>query len=1042
MSELGVPVEFRILGPLEAIGDDGSIIEIPSVLQRTLLLRLLIDAGHVVPVDHLIEDLWGEDLPKDPLNSLRYHVWKLRAILEPDRRKGISDGLIEARHPGYAIKAKASDVVGFERLVDEARRSREAHPVEARAKLAAALDLWRGRPYADLAYADFTQPEIRRLDELRLFALQERISLDLALGDTDLAIGELEALIAEHPLREDLWALLMKALEQAGRRADALRAYQRAKTVLGDELGVEPTTALKEVEEDVLFQRRLSLDAPPTGRHSLPSYESSFVGRESDVAELSQLLEQGRLVTIVGAPGIGKTRLAVEVASALQAERGLDVRFVDLAAVSNDRDVAGAVAETLGLESTGTAGANPAPAPGTVKAAVVEWFRQHEALVVFDNAEHVLDGVSGLVQTESSGNPRALILTTSRESLGASGERVVELQSLETPQSIHDGSGDVQNTAGVRLFLDRAADVGTVVGDDDVESVARIVRRLDGIPLAIELVAARSRGLAIADLDRFPEQVDRLGKRRSRDVRHRSVDEAIAWSEGLLDPHERTAVRALSVFLGGFDLDAAAAVLHGVDPALDAVGSVVSLRERSLLTAEQGRDRGRYRMLEPIRQHFASTEEAASTIRCAAKVHASYFADLAEDLWNARGDTREEQEVLAQVTADDPNIRCAVGHFIDERDHSRAVTMLGALTARVHSDFWSWIELLRLVDVPPAEIAPRDGARFLLLRANVEARTGQTSDAVDLAKEAEQLAEIAGDREMAAMARVVRVAAPWDFSFDVTTREILEIARTEIASPRLLNRLDWEEGLGWLWTGEYARAIDLFKELERRAIVIGDESAEIDALIGLGQAHRHEGRSAEAADCLRRAHTLAKSVGAHWDEAFALYMIGELLAADGDLDTAIETEEAALEMLLRRAPSDQWTNTVRTSLAKILRATGRLSDAAHRVKGGLDFCLRSDAEAIWSHGSWVLETAAGLLAEMGEITVAATVFAAAESNREQLDAPMPPWDVATYDRDVLIAGNALSAKEFQDVWSTGRRMSAPAAAVLASELLASHAGRA
>ena len=336
-------MQFRILGPLEVA--DGDCLVSLAAAQRSLLALLLLSANEVVSADRLIEELWGEEAPESGRTALQVRVSQLRKALDG------AGGRIATRAPGYLLRVDRDelDLYCFERLVSEADA---AEPAEAAAKLREALGLWRGAPLDDLSYASFAQPAIRQLEELRLAALEKRIEAALELGRQAELVGELEMLVEEHPLREHLHAQLMLALYRCGRQADALAAYQNARRVLVEQLALEPSAPLRQLERAILRQEAsLDLEATIAARapsvaagsessrqgpredrnvpHNLPAQVSSFVGRERELSELRQLLSRARVITLTGAGGVGKTRLALQLAASMldgSGRRGLVCR--------------------------------------------------------------------------------------------------------------------------------------------------------------------------------------------------------------------------------------------------------------------------------------------------------------------------------------------------------------------------------------------------------------------------------------------------------------------------------------------------------------------------------------------------------------------------------------------------------------------------------------------------------------------------------------------------------------------------------------------
>ncbi|MFI6788927.1 BTAD domain-containing putative transcriptional regulator [Nonomuraea sp. NPDC050383] len=656
-------MRIGILGPLQVAG-----VAVSGARVRALLVRLALDPGRVVTADRLIGDLWPDERPAHPVAALQ-------SLVSRARRE--APGIVSSRPAGYALDVPAGEVDAweFERLV----RAGEAR---------AALRLWRGAALADVAGLPFATGPAARLEELRLTALATRIATDLTErggtgGGVDGVVAELRALVAEHPLREPFHALLVRALTAAGRRGEALEAFERARARLADELGADPGAELRQAHLAALRDPPPGAAGPPEseGGGRLPARVTSFVGRSGDLSHLRALLtasqagddgtaappEDGvRLVTLVGPGGAGKTRLAVEAAATL----GGAVWLVELASAS------GVLASLEGVLRT------------TDPVTALRGFRR--PLVVLDNCEHLIDEAARVTRWLLGAVPGLRVLATSREPLDIPGETLHRVLPLE-------------EAAAVELFRDRAAaarpDVRVEAGD-----AARICRELDGIPLAIELAAARLRTMSVALL--VSGLGDRLSFRggRTAEPRHRTLRAVIDWSWELLSDAERDLLRAFTVFAGGADADAVAricgeqgGVAGGVEGGVLEV--LASLVDKSLI----GVSGDRYTMLETIRQY------AAADLPDVRRAHARHYTALAE----AAGPglrTGGQLHWLAVLDAEQGNLDAALEHTDDP---------LRLFLARL----WPWImrgrrreaaeraaEVLRRVgDVPPAGREPAHG---------------------------------------------------------------------------------------------------------------------------------------------------------------------------------------------------------------------------------------------------------------------------------------------------------------------------------------------
>ena len=600
-------LEFRILGPLEVLRD-GEALEIGPRRHRALLARLLLSANRVVSAERLIEDLWAGRPPSGAAKTLRSYMSRLRAVL--------GDEVVRSHAPGYVLEMEQDqlDAHRFEGLLAEGRSARaRGYAVDASARLREGLALWHGAALADLAEEPFAGPEAARLEELRLQALEERIESDLECGRHQELVADVETLLAEEPLRERLWGQLMTALYRSGRQADALAAYQQARGLLAERLGLAPGEELRLLEQKILRQELEAAPAPaPMHRLSgLPIQLTCFGGRERELNELTRLLSETPLVTLTGVGGCGKTRLALEAANGVLHRFQDGVLLVELAGLARPEFVPDAVAAMLGVQER---------SERPLLEAVVDQLRPQELLLLLDNCEHLLDACAEVAAQLLAACPRLRILATSREPLGVPGERTYRVPPLSV-ETLDDDA--------VRLFLDRAIAAGWEEdhGPETLAMVASICRELDGLPLALELAAART---AVLSVEEIAERLDDRFRflrywRRSPEPRHETLGATMAWSYELLSEQERLLLCRLSVFSGGFTLEAAAA-LSGDDTGDATLTLLTRLVESSLVLTATRDGATRYGMLETVRQYAAerlveTREEDETRSR-----HATYFA--------------------------------------------------------------------------------------------------------------------------------------------------------------------------------------------------------------------------------------------------------------------------------------------------------------------------------------------------------------------------------------------------------------------------------
>jgi predicted ATPase/DNA-binding SARP family transcriptional activator len=578
--------------------------------QRALLGLLLLHAGEVVSSDRLLDELWGERPPATAASSLRNLIAQLRSVLGPNA--------IVTREPGYLLvfEPQRLDRARFERLLAEARG---AAPRERAMLLREALALWRGPPLSDLVFERFAQPEIQRLEELRLEALEERIEAELELGQGSELVAELEALVAEQPLRERLRGQLMQALYRSGRQAEALDAYQAARRMLVEELGVEPSPPLQELQGAILRQDPALAPAPwPAPTPKLPAQPTRFLGRTRELAEVVALLQRAdlRLLTLTGAGGSGKTRLALEAARRVADDYRDGVFWVPLAGLRDAALVPASIAHALAI---------------TDERRLADSIGERRLLLLVDNCEHLLAAALALAELLSA-CPNIKLLATSREPLHVAGEREYQLPTLAEGEALE-------------LFRQRAH------AAEPEQAVLAICRRLDCLPLAVELAAARTKLLPPeALLQRLEKRLPLLtGGPRDAPERQRTLEATIAWSYDLLGEGEKRLFARLSVFAGGSTLDAAEQVCNAD---LDTMQSLV---EKNLLR----RVGERFTMLETIREYAFEQLVGAET---------DQVMKVRDRLMRALGDYLVGLDVLPYPGT----ASLYSGHLPDEADNFRA----------------------------------------------------------------------------------------------------------------------------------------------------------------------------------------------------------------------------------------------------------------------------------------------------------------------------------------------------------------------------------
>ncbi|MFI5960495.1 BTAD domain-containing putative transcriptional regulator [Cryptosporangium sp. NPDC051539] len=621
------------LGPLE-LSVGGRAVPVGGEQLRSLLVRLASAGGRPVSAAALLEDLWGAG---GRLNTLQSLVSRLRGAL------GSADAVTSVAG-GYrlAVEPDSVDALRFERLVREAR---ELPPAARAPALHAALQLWRGPALADVRGLSFGVREAERLERARLAALEDRIEAELDMGAGADLVVELESLAAGHPIRERVHAQLILALAASGRRGDALAAYERIRGRLAEAYGCDPGPHLR-----AAYLAALRTEPPQrrSASGNLSASLTSFVGRDDDVVRVVGRLESARMVTIVGAGGVGKTRLANEAGRRLTPTGG--IWFVPLAS-RGAHDVTQAVYDVVRVRAGSST-------RGSVAERLVEVLSADDPVVILDNCEHVADAAAGLATRLLGCCPRLRILATSREALRVDGEHVHPVLPLRFPGP--DASADeIRAAAAVRLFADRAYAVDPDAAFDDaaLRTVAEICRRLDGLPLAIELAAARLRSLPLqAVATRLNDRFDLLTEgSRTALPRQQTLRAAVAWSWDLLDADERTLAERLAVIPGSFGEDAAAALGEPENRVPDLLAALVA---KSLLYTTEPTE-PRYRMLLTIREFgLQQLTRRGETDPIRAR-HAAFLLDLAE---TADAGLRGSDQLvwLARLVAERENLSAAV----------------------------------------------------------------------------------------------------------------------------------------------------------------------------------------------------------------------------------------------------------------------------------------------------------------------------------------------------------------------------------------------
>ncbi|WP_433345405.1 AfsR/SARP family transcriptional regulator [Micromonospora sp. CA-111912] len=1001
-----VVAEVRLLGPLEVTTGAGGRAGLGGPRQRTLLGLLALRAPDVVSRAQLIDGIWGEEPPASATKTLHAHLAHLRRALTA---AGLPE-LITTRPPGYALAAGETDARRFEALARRGNRAlRSGAIAEAAELLRAGLRLWRGDVLADCPIGEWARAEAATLHEARWNAVEDLCAAELALGEHAQVAAELETLVAREPLRERLWELLMTALHLAGRRADALAAYRRARGVLVAQLGIEPGRRLREVEAAVLAGEivapvgpapdRPALDRPALDRPAggdagraaadpapeeagpsgwptvadppLPAPLTRLIGRRAEVAEIGALLADHRLVTLTGIGGCGKTRLALAVAAELGAGDDPVVRFVELAGLVDPDRLAGTVGTALGLPDQG----DPSPVD-----AMARQLRRARLLLVLDNCEHLATACAALAGTLLSRCPQLRVLATSRETLGLPGERAFPVAPLAVPTGPFTGGlAEARRYDAVRLFLDRAAvPVVRDLRDADAEALVAICAGLDGLPLAIELAATRTSVLTL------PEIADRLrepGLLRTGPGgagRPSALDAAMAWSYHLLSPARQRWFRRLAVFRGGGTLDAVEAVAPGpAEEAIDVLGDLVA---RSLVVTDRRRDRARYRLLETIR-HYATERLAESAVESAEayRCHAMHYRRLAEEV-DRQLHGPELEALLDRLAVEHDNLVAAQQWHRRHGSRSEQLRLAAGLGRYCHlrgryreGRRWLADALTGTDDAPAPELARAclSAAYLALFECDYVAATGHGERALEVHR---QLADDSGSaRALSLLGSVDREQGRLDRSL-ARYAEALAVHRLVDNRRGIADTLLMTGFTAWLGA-ELDRAEPLVEAALAEFHQLADPEGIASARVHLAAVAYHRGQDARARwlaeDALCRFREFDFQEGIAW----ALNIVGLVEARDGDRWRAAELLRGSLE--LHCAVGDRW------------------------------------------RGASLLEALAAVLAADNRHPAAVELLGAASAIRAAIGAPVPAQEHAAHAATLDRVRLALTERAFYAAWARG-----------------------
>ncbi|MFF4238856.1 BTAD domain-containing putative transcriptional regulator [Actinomadura geliboluensis] len=1059
-------MRFGVLGPLEVWTAGGAPVAVRGAKVRALLAVLIGHEGRPVPVDRLIDDLWGDAPPRNPSGALQVKVSQLRRALdeaEPGARELVSfeDAL------GYRLRADAEsvDATRFTALLARAREA--ADPRSRAGLLTEALELWRGPAFADFADTEFARPVAALLEEQRLTALEERAEAHLETGEQGALAGELGDLVERHPLRERLRSAYMRALYATGRQSDALKTYADLRTRLREELGLDPGPEIAELHRQILAQDPALATAPTTPpQTNLPAQISELIGRDEAVVQVQAVLRSARLVTLTGPGGVGKTRLALETAARAAADHPDGVWLVELAGLDRTAEASGGhrlvetVTAALDIRDDTAPGLPCSGAPADPAARLADALRTRRALLVLDNCEHVIDDVAALGERLLRAAPELRILATSQEPLGLAGESVWPVPPLQAPHAPADhGPASLRRFSAVRLFEARAAAAvpGFAIDTANARAVAAICRRLDGVPLALELAATRLRALDVHDLaERLDDRFRLLSSgHRGTPARQRTLRAMIDWSWELLSGPERLVLRRLAVHHEGCTLEAAEEVCAdgGDIPPEDVLDLLARLVDRSMVVRAGGPGQARYRLLESVAAYALDRlEEAGETERIRLR-HLTFHVALAE-----RAEPQlhgpDQRRWLRRLDAEHANLRGALEEAVRRRDAGHALRLVNALA-------WYWFLRGRIGEgrrafamalAIQAEAPTATRARAEAWQAGLELLGGRTADVrtpseaiADPGERARAewfLSDVllgAGDlnlsRDLVERALPVfrRLGDRWGTAAALATEANHALVRGDLGA---LERSGEEslaifEELGERWgrvravellgrlaeiRGDHRRSADLCRDGLRLAGELGLWLQVSLLQSGLGRIALLAGDHAESDRRHERGRTLAAEHGYRPGEAFALTGLALTARRAGRLDDA----EAHMLDALARAREVRYAPGIALGLAELGFIAEQRGDAAAAEELHQEALTVAqdigDPRAI----ALALEGLAGAAALRGTPEEAARLLGEAAALRESVGAPLPPEERADVDRIATAARSVLGEDAFAKAQATPR----------------------
>lgn len=957
-----VTLSVKVLGPV-AVERSGAAVALGGAKQALLLGALVARRRGALTSDQLCDVLWGDAPPASAATTAQSHLSRLRRILEPEAS-------IDAYASSYVLVAppETFDADRFERAIVDS--SDTTDPTVVKDCLGEALSWWRGPAFGDLAEHEWIRPEAVRLDEIRLSATERWVDARLTVGDDVELVGDLERLVALHPLREIFWRQLVLALYRSGRQAEALRRSADLARLMREELGLDPSPAARELEWRILSNDPALRSTAPGIQLSEPrvvDWPTRLIGRDDDIARVAKLMTTQRVVTLVGPGGVGKTRLARRHA-ADHGAAGRAATMVELAVVREAASVAAAVATALDVQQR---------QHGTVEETLTEVLRERDQLVVLDNCEHVIGAVARLVGKLAMTCPSVRVLATSREPLGVPGEVVYTVAPLAVADDIE--STDLATSPAVQLFCDRAvaARPDFFATPDIVRVVARLCRRLDGLPLAIELAAVRARSLGLdAMIERIDSRFSLLDAGpRHVDHRHQNLQNMVAWSYDLLAPVEQRLFMRLSTFAGTFDLHAVDAVCAVDDDSSDVLFTLV---DRSMVQVAD-RDEPRYHLLETLREFGRSRlDEAGQSTRFGGR-HLDWFLELAE---------------RAREGMNGPDERACSDSFEHDFDNFRAAHLFAMQNGNVGA-------ALRLV-------AAMHEFSFRKIRYEV---TSWAAEAVQIN------GAVSDDRFPEALATVAYghfVRGELDAAISVALAAVDAATRLDVDDGGLAERA---LGNAYFYLGRTDEALAWMDRMVNSARRAGSPARLAHALYMRSVAETSVGRSVRGAIMAGEAQAAAQTCESPTALAQAGYALGLALEST---EPVAGRDRLAAAAAHAAAAGNRWVEAfARTEVLWIEARLGHTDAALRGYESVIDTWYRGGD---WANQWLSIRHVFGILQQMGDLEAAAVVHGGLSAAGVNYALPFEPADAARLQASVDVLRDKLGDGPFAAAVERGAAM--------------------